>query len=502
MATADSLPSGAVTPASERLSRPLDSIDIPHKRVTKICCLGAGYVGGPTCAVIAYKCPHITVTIVDLNQARIDAWNSDDLPIYEPGLDEVVKAVRGKNLFFSTDVDTAIKEADLIFVSVNTPTKKSGVGKGFAADLGYVESATRHIAKVAVSDKIVVEKSTVPCRTAQSMRKILDSNGKPGARFDILSNPEFLAEGTAIRDLFAPDRVLIGSLDTANGRSAAASLADVYGNWVPRKQVITMNLWSSELSKLAANALLAQRISSINALSAICEATGADVDEVSYAVGLDSRIGPKFLKASVGFGGSCFQKDILNLVYLSESLHLPDVAEYWRQVVEMNESQKRRFTQHIISSLFNTLTGKRLAVLGFAFKKDTGDTRESAAITLIKYFRQEQAKIAIYDPKVEESQIWYDLAEPGVVDDVTALKKQVTITSSAYEAAEGADAVVICTEWDEFRDTKLDYEKIYATMNKPAFIFDGRLILNQKKLEKIGFKVECIGRSRLEESFE
>ncbi|KAK7204853.1 UDP-glucose/GDP-mannose dehydrogenase family, NAD binding domain-containing protein [Myxozyma melibiosi] len=479
-----------------------DISSLPHKEIKKICCIGAGYVGGPTCAIIAQKCPHITVTIVDLNQARIDAWNSDNLPIYEPGLDEVVKSARGRNLFFSTDVDTAIIEADLIFVSVNTPTKKNGVGKGFAADLGYVESATRHIAKVATSDKIVVEKSTVPCRTAASMRKILESNGKPGLKFDILSNPEFLAEGTAIKDLNAPDRVLIGSLQTTSGRSAAASLVDVYSNWVPRKQVITMNVWSSELSKLAANALLAQRISSINALSAICEATGADVDEVSYAVGLDSRIGPKFLKASVGFGGSCFQKDILNLVYLSESLHLPDVAEYWRQVVAMNESQKRRFTEHIISSLFNTLTGKRIAVLGFAFKKDTGDTRESSAITIIKYLRAEQAKVAIYDPKVEESQIWFDLAEPGIVDDVTALKKQVSITSSAYEAAAGADAVVICTEWDEFKDTELDYEKIYASMNKPAFIFDGRLILNQKKLETIGFKVETIGRSRLEETFE
>lgn len=424
------------------------------------------------------------------------------MPIYEPGLDEVVKTARNRNLFFSTDVDKAIIEADLIFVSVNTPTKKSGVGKGYAADLGYVESATRHIAKVATSDKIVVEKSTVPCRTAASMRKILEANGKAGLRFDILSNPEFLAEGTAVKDLDAPDRVLIGSLDTASGFAAASSLVDVYANWVPRERVITMNVWSSELSKLAANALLAQRISSINALSAICEATGADVDEVAYAVGLDSRIGPKFLKASVGFGGSCFQKDILNLVYLSESLHLPDVAEYWRQVVAMNESQKRRFTEHIISSLFNTITNKRIAVLGFAFKKDTGDTRESSAITIIKYLRAEQAKVAIYDPKVEESQIWFDLAEPGIVDDVTALKKQVSISSSAYEAAAGADAVVICTEWDEFKDTNLDYEKIYASMNKPAFIFDGRLILNQNKLEKIGFKVECIGRSRLEETFE
>jgi len=340
-----------------------------------------------------------------------------------------------------------------------------------------------------------VEKSTVPCRTAQSMRFILDANARPGIHFDILSNPEFLAEGTAIPDLMHPDRVLIGSLNTDAGRSAAASLGDVYAAWVEREQIITMNLWSSELSKLAANALLAQRISSINALSAICEATGADVDEVSFACGLDSRIGPKFLKASVGFGGSCFQKDILNLVYLSESLHLPEVAAYWRQVIEMNEHQKKRFLNRVISCLFNTLTAKKIAVLGFAFKKNTGDTRESPAITLCKYFRAERANVAIYDPKVPENQIWLDLSEPGV-DDIAALKKQVSIADSAYSACAGADAVVICTEWDDFRSTHLDYKKIYDSMNKPAFIFDGRLILNQKELEAIGFHVETIGRPR------
>lgn len=300
----------------------------------------------------------------------------------------------------------------------------------------------------------------------------------------------------------APDRVLIGSLDTKEGRSAAASLADVYAGWVPRKQIITMNLWSSELSKLAANALLAQRISSINALSAICEATGADVDEVSYACGLDSRIGPKFLKSSVGFGGSCFQKDILNLVYLSESLHLPEVAAYWKQVVDMNEYQKRRFTNRIIQQLFNTLTNKRIALFGFAFKKDTGDTRESAAITLAKYLIAESAYVNIYDPKVEESQIWLDLSEPGVVANVADIKKRVTVCSSAYEAAAGTDAVVIATEWDEFRVGNLDYSKIYADMNKPAFVFDGRLILDSKKLEDIGFKVETIGRGAGREGFD
>ncbi|ORX87167.1 nucleotide sugar dehydrogenase [Basidiobolus meristosporus CBS 931.73] len=460
--------------------------------VKKICCIGAGYVGGPTCAVIALKCPEIQVTIVDVNPSRIDAWNSDKLPIYEPGLDEVVQAARGRNLFFSTEVDKAIQEADLIFVSVNTPTKKSGMGAGFAADLAYIETATRRIATVANSSKIVVEKSTVPCRTAQSMRTILEANSRDGIRFDILSNPEFLAEGTAIDDLFNPDRVLIGSLQTPEGREAQQALVDVYTHWVPTDRVITTNLWSSELTKLAANALLAQRISSINALSAVCEATGADVDEVARACGKDSRIGPKFLKASVGFGGSCFQKDILNLVYLCQQFHLDEVADYWHQVVVMNEYQKKRFATRVIKSLFNTITNKKIAILGFAFKKDTGDTRESAAITLIKDFIQENANISIYDPKVEHSQIWMDLTEPGVHSNEDQVKKQVTICPSAYEAAQDCDAVVVCTEWDEFK--VLDWQQIYNGMHKPAFVFDGRLMLDAPKLREIGFKVEVIGK--------
>ncbi|CAG8670097.1 14285_t:CDS:2, partial [Acaulospora colombiana] len=440
---------------------------------------------GPTCAVIAYKCPHIKVTIVDLNEARIAAWNSDNLPIYEPGLDEIVFSCRGKNLFFTTEVEQAVIEADLIFVSVNTPTKKAGMGAGYAADLAYVESATRQIAEVATSSKIVVEKSTVPCRTAESMRTILEANSRGDIRFDILSNPEFLAEGTAIKDLLHPDRVLIGGLQTAEGQRAQQALVEVYAQWVPTDKIITTNLWSSELSKLAANALLAQRISSINALSAICEATGADIDEVAYACGRDSRIGPKFLKASVGFGGSCFQKDILNLVYLSEQLNLPEVAAYWKQVVDLNEYQKKRFVSCIIKTLFNTITNKRIAVLGFAFKKDTGDTRESAAITLCKDFIQENAQVCIYDPKVTDEQIILDLSEPGVFDN-TLLNKRVIITRSAYEASENADAIVITTEWDEFKE--LDYEKIYEKMHKPAFIFDGRLILDAERLRSIGFR--------------
>ncbi|KAG5369100.1 UDP-glucose 6-dehydrogenase [Yarrowia sp. C11] len=487
------------------MSRPVSDQHVAHKKITKVCCLGAGYVGSPTSAVIAHKSGDLQVTIADISTERISRWinatNEKELPIYEPGLFDVLEC-RGRNLHFTADIDKAIEEADLIFVSVNTPTKKKGMGAGFAADLGYVESATRRIAKVATSDKIVVEKSTVPCRTAQSMRKILEANGKPGVHFDILSNPEFLAEGTAIKDLLSPDRVLIGSLDNDRGKSAAASLAEIYANWVPRERIITTNVWSSELSKLVANALLAQRISSINAVSAICEATGADVDEVAYACGLDTRIGPKFLKASVGFGGSCFQKDILNLVYLSESLHLPEVAAYWKQVVDMNEYQKSRFTKRVIQSLFNTLTGKKIALFGFAFKKDTGDTRESAAIALAKNFVQEQCEVSIYDPKVEEQQIWLDLSEPGVDSSLAEAKKYVTIAKDAFEAAKDADAIVIATEWDAFKDTELDYQKIYEQMNKPAFIFDGRLILDAKKLEKMGFKVEVIGKTRAELTFE
>ncbi|KAJ7652263.1 UDP-glucose/GDP-mannose dehydrogenase [Mycena rosella] len=463
-------------------------------KVTKILCIGAGYVGGPTCAVIALKCPHITVTIVDLNQARIDAWNSPDfkLPIYEPGLEDVVRQCRGRNLFFSTDVEKGILDAELIFVSVNTPTKKSGVGAGFAADLNYVELATRQIAAVATSSKIVVEKSTVPCRTAESMRTILEANSKPNCRFDILSNPEFLAEGTAISDLFKPDRVLIGSLQTSEGKAACAALAGVYANWVPQNCILTVGLWSSELSKLAANAMLAQRISSVNALSAICEATGANIDEVANAVGYDSRVGPKFLKASVGFGGSCFQKDILNLVYLSESLHLPEVAAYWRQVVEMNEYQKRRFSKRVVDTLFNTITGKRIAVLGFAFKADTGDTRESAAITIIRDFQSERAFVNIYDPQVTESQIWADLAEATPAVPIDAQKKQVKICASALEACRDAEAVVIATEWKEFKE--IDWAEVYKHMKKPAFVFDGRLLVDAAKLTEIGFKVTTIGR--------
>lgn len=461
--------------------------------VKKICCIGAGYVGGPTMAVIAFKCPDIQVTVVDLSQPRIDAWNSDELPIYEPGLFEVVKVARGRNLFFTTDVDRAIQEADLIFVSVNTPTKDFGMGKGRAADLKYLESAARRIAEVATTDKIVVEKSTVPVKSADAIKKILTSNNKHGVKFQILSNPEFLAEGTAIADLFAPDRVLIGGDQDAEGLKAIEGLVGVYAHWVPRERILTTNVWSSELSKLTANAFLAQRISSINSISALCEATGANVDEVARAIGQDSRIGSKFLKASVGFGGSCFQKDILNLVYLCESYNLREVAHYWQQVVDINEFQKRRFAQHIVRKLFNTVTNKKIAIYGFAFKKDTGDTRESASIDVCKYLMDEGAHVAIYDPKVDEKQIYMDLLPVGV--DEAALKRAkslITICTDPYTAAQDAHGVAVCTEWDEF--VTLDYKRIFDGMLKPAYLFDGRKIVDDDSLRALGFQVEVIGK--------
>ncbi len=458
----------------------------------KICCLGAGYVGGPTMAMIAYKCPDITVTVADINESRINAWNSDELPVFEPGLDDVVKAARGRNLFFTTDKITAIKEADIIFVSVGTPTKTYGAGAGKAADLKYIELCARDIAEYSEGPKIVVEKSTLPVRTAQGLKTVLTANSRPGLEFQVLSNPEFLAEGTAIEDLTSPDRVLIGGdEDSEAGRTAIETLVGVYANWVPRERILTTNLWSSELSKLVANAFLAQRISSINSISALCERTGANVDQVSFAIGTDSRIGPKFLKASVGFGGSCFQKDILNLVYLCEHFGLPDVAAYWEQVIIMNDWQKSRFSQKIVSTLFNTVNGKRIAMLGFAFKKDTNDTRETAAMYVGRDLLDEQAVLAIHDPKVSPEQMFKDLKQSQTDADGNP-NKQIEICEDPYVAAKGAHGLAVMTEWDSFKD--LDFQKIYDGMYKPAFIFDGRNILDHAKLREIGFDVFAIGR--------
>lgn len=456
--------------------------------ITKICCIGAGYVGGPTMAVIAKKNPNIKITIVDINQERIDAWNDPDvskLPIYEPGLAEIVEETRGKNLFFSTEINKAIDESEMIFISVNTPTKTYGKGKGMAADLKYVELCARNIAEVAKTDKIVVEKSTLPVRTAQAIKSILDNTGS-NVKFSILSNPEFLAEGTAIQDLLNPDRVLIGG----ESDEAIESLANIYASWVPQNQILRTNVWSSELSKLTANAFLAQRISSINAISELCEKTEANVDEVAKAIGMDSRIGPKFLKSSVGFGGSCFQKDILNLVYIARSYNLHAVADYWEQVIILNDHQKRRFADNLISTLYNTVSGKKIGFLGWAFKKDTNDTRESAAIYVADHLLNEQAKIEVYDPKVSNEKIQSDLNYLN-----TRTKEENSILVQArktpYEALKDAHAVAIMTEWDEFKD--YDWKKIYSNMKKPAFIFDGRNILDKNEMEKIGFEYASIG---------
>ena len=451
----------------------------------KICCLGAGYVGGPTMAMIAAKCPDIEVNVVDPNEARIAEWNSDSLPVYEPGLDELVRGSRGKNLFFSTDVDGGIRKADIIFVSVGTPTKKQGIGAGRAADLKYVESAARRIAAVAEGPKIIVEKSTIPVKTAEAIITILRANSKSG-QFDVLSNPEFLAEGTAVEDLTCPDRVLIGGEQTPSGLAAIEKLVSVYARWVPRERILTTNLWSSELSKLVANAFLAQRISSINSISALCEATGADVDEVANAIGKDSRIGPKFLKASVGFGGSCFQKDILNLAYLCGHFGLPEVSAYWDSVVKINDWQKHRFAERIVRELFNTVTGKRIAILGFAFKKDTNDTRETAAIAVCQDLLAEGAEVVVYDPKVREQEIRADVLG-------SSENPNLKVAKSAEEAAAGAHAIAILTEWDAFKT--IDYAKLHKDMPKPACVFDGRNILPHQQLRKIGFRVFPIGKA-------
>ncbi|MDA0691177.1 MAG: nucleotide sugar dehydrogenase [Nitrospinae bacterium] len=450
----------------------------------KIVCIGAGYVGGPTMTIIANKCPDYKVTIVDIAKPRIDAWNSDSLPIYEPGLKERVLKSRGKNLFFSTEVDKEIAEADIIFVSVNTPTKTFGEGAGKAADLQFVELTARRIKENSKSDKIVIEKSTLPVRNAEALEAILHS-GNNSVHFEILSNPEFMAEGTAINDMENPDRVLIGSKDTPTGRVARDELMKIYSHWVPKEKLITTNLWSSELSKLVSNAFLAQRISSINSISAICEATEADVSEVAFAVGKDSRIGEKFLQAGIGFGGSCFRKDILNLVYLCEYYRLNEIADFWRQVVSINDYQVKRFVKRILRAMFNTLVGKKIAVFGFAFKPDTGDTRDTPAIYLSQQLVEEKAHLSITDPHALEN-AKKDLAGLNNIDYV----------EDPYEAAKGAHCIALMTAWEEYKT--LDYKKIFDSMEKPAFLFDGRNHLDHQKLHEIGFNVFPIGKPPLQ----
>ena len=449
-----------------------------------ILCIGAGYVGGPTMAMIAAKCPEYKVTVADINADRIARWNSDKLPIYEPGLEQLVAQSRGRNLFFTTDVEKGIRESKIIFVSVNTPTKTFGSGAGKAADLQFWEKSARLIMECATEDKTVVEKSTLPVRAAEAIHRILQSNTK-GLNFSVLSNPEFLAEGTAVADLENPDRVLIGSMTTPDGHESMQCLVDIYAHWVPREKILTTNVWSSEMSKLVSNAMLAQRISSINSISALCEKTEADIQEVSRAVSMDSRIGSKFLRAGVGFGGSCFKKDILNLVYLCECYNLHEVAAYWEQVVLMNEYQERRFAERIVKNMFNTVSNKRIALFGFAFKADTGDTRESPAIYISNLLVGEHASLAIYDPKaIENARL--DLADT---------EGRIEYFEDPYEAVRGAHAIALITDWKEF--ATYDYERIFSLMEKPAFIFDGRNILDHKQLYSLGFNVFPLGKPAL-----
>ena len=435
-------------------------------------------------AMIAAKCPQYKVTVVDINRDRIEQWKSDQLPIYEPGLDELVRKTRKKNLFFSTEIEQGIRDADIIFVSVNTPTKTFGQGAGKAADLQYWEKTARQILKNSETEKIIVEKSTLPVRTAKAMERILKGSSK-NIHFEVVSNPEFLAEGTAIKDLEDPDRVLVGSRETPEGIKARKEIVGIYANWVPGDRIIESNVWSSELSKLAANAFLAQRISSINSISALCEKTKADVDEVAYAIGMDSRVGPHFLKASVGFGGSCFKKDILNLVYICQSYGLEEVADFWESVVKINEWQERRFVRNMLNHMFNSVAGKKIALFGFAFKANTGDTRESPAFYVARSLLEERAEVIISDPKALEN-AERDMADVG---------GKVIFESDPYRAAKGVHAIAILTEWALYRD--LDYERILGGMIKPAFIFDGRNILNHKKLFEMGFNVFGIGKAPL-----
>jgi UDPglucose 6-dehydrogenase len=450
----------------------------------RIACIGAGYVGGPTMAVIAMKCPQYKVNVVDLSEARIKAWQTDQLPIYEPGLLEVVQAARGRNLFFSSDIKAAIRESEIIFVSVNTPTKTFGEGAGKAADLQYWEKVAREILQESTSSKIVIEKSTLPVKTAQTMENILNANGK-NIRFEVISNPEFLAEGTAVKDLLNPDRILIGSRETPEGLQARQEIVDIYANWVSKDRILTSNVWSAELSKLVANAFLAQRISSINSISALCEKTDASVVEVAKAVGMDTRIGNRFLNASVGFGGSCFKKDILNLVYISESYGLHEVARYWESVLAMNDYQEARFVRNMIREMFNTIVGKRIALFGFAFKADTSDTRETPAFYIARKLLEERAHLAITDPKaLENAQV-----------DLAGLTENIDFVENPYNAAKGAHAIAIMTEWDLYKT--LDWEEIYRSMEKPAFLFDGRNLLNHKQLFEIGFNVYPLGKPSL-----
>ncbi len=471
-------------------------------QIKNICCIGAGYVGGPTMSVIADKCPSLIVNVVDINQDRINSWNNEnleELPIFEPGLSSIVKRCRGRNLFFSTKIKENISCADIVFISVNTPTKKRGLGAGQASDLKWVEACARQVAEFANDHTIVVEKSTLPVKTAEVIKEILEDSqnllrGKQKKSFDVLSNPEFLAEGTAIRDLEEPDRVLIGG----ENEEAILALNNVYKKWVPEEKILHTNIWSSELAKITANAFLAQRISSINSIGALCESTGANIGEVARAIGSDKRIGSKFLDSGPGFGGSCFKKDILNLVYLSSYFGLPEVANYWESVVKLNDWHQNRISKLIVTKLFGTITSKKICILGFAFKANTNDTRESSAIKICQDLLEEGANLFIHDPRVSLRQIENDLSKKVTNDDhENSIKSDIPqeaiwhFCDNLYDAARGVDAIVVLTEWEEY--TKINWGKIAKLMRKPAWIFDSRSILIRDEIKKVGLNFWRIG---------
>ncbi|MCQ9200699.1 MAG: nucleotide sugar dehydrogenase [Prochlorococcus marinus CUG1437] len=469
--------------------------------IKNICCIGAGYVGGPTMSVIAEKCPHIKVNVVDTNKKRIDLWNSknlNNLPIYEPGLKSIIKKCRGKNLFFTVDTELEIKKADMIFISVNTPTKTKGLGAGQASDLKWVELCARQVAQFGTGHTIVVEKSTLPVKTAEVIKSILENSNsentnKEKKTFDVLSNPEFLAEGSAIKDLKNPDRVLIGG----NNNDAIIALNNIYSHWVPKEKILHTNIWSSELAKLTANAFLAQRISSINSIAAICEVTGADISEVSRAIGSDTRIGSKFLDSGPGFGGSCFKKDILNLVYLCKYYDLYEVGRFWESVVELNNWNQNRISNLIIKKLFGTVSGKKIFILGFAFKANTNDTRESAAIKICKDLLNEGALLYINDPKVIPEQISEVLGmNESNKKEITEKKNQETegkwhFIQNVIDGFYGADAAIILTEWEQYR--KINWEISSKLMRKPSWVFDTRSIISAKDVRKYNINFWKIG---------
>ncbi len=468
-------------------------------KTKNICCIGAGFVGGPTMAVIALKCPEIKINVVDINKDKIDAWNGElsNLPVFEPGLADIIRKVRNQNLFFSTNIDQSIDEADMIFMAVNTPTKTSGEGKGYAADLTFIENCAKNIARVSKSSKIIIEKSTLPVRTAERIKEILDDNNDSNINFEVLSNPEFLAEGTAIDDLFKSDRVLIGADNTKSGKSALSNLVEIYSRWIPKDKILTTNVWSSELSKLVSNAMLAQRISSINSISALCEKTGAKVDEVSVAVGMDKRIGPSFLNSSIGFGGSCFKKDILNLVYISKHYGLNEVAEYWENVIRINDYQTNRFGEKIIEAFNSDLNSKTISILGWAFKKDTNDSRESASIILAKKLLLNGAKLRVYDPMASINQIIYDIKNKILEDGLSKLEidnliSNVTVCENSYSAIKDSNLISLCTEWDEFKE--INWKEAKSIMSSNPTLFDGRNLVDKDKLEALGFDVYIIGK--------